>query len=125
LEIKGERATVGDARRLVPKGLPTIALRFNAGTSVDAIQVPKGRLTPLRSSRRMKERFEFTTDVDLTAFCEAIVNRMVSLFGITFDEAVGRLNRDWKGLNITGDDVIYHETKDYWAKTIYYGKKFD
>ena len=71
----------------------------------------------------MKENFEFTTDAQSAEFCETIVNRMVGLFGITVDEAIGRLNRDWKGLNLIGPtDMIYHEDEDYWAKTIYYGK---
>jgi hypothetical protein len=75
------------------------------------------------SVKIMKERFQFETDSQSAEFCEAIVNRMVSLFGITIDEAIGRLNQDWKGISITGpDDVIYHEDEDYWAKTIYYGK---
>ena len=50
------------------------------------------------------------TDAQSAAFCEAIVNRMMNVFGIMLDEAIGRLNRDWKGLSITGPhDVIYHE----------------
>jgi hypothetical protein len=70
----------------------------------------------------MKEEFEFATDARSFAFCGAIVDRMVALFGITRDEAVGRLNRDWKGQGITGpSDIVYHEDEDYWARTIYYG----
>jgi len=71
----------------------------------------------------MKERFEFTTDPESAEFCEAIVNRMVALFGISTGEAIGRINRDWHGLDIAApNDVIYHEDEEYWAKTIYYGK---
>jgi hypothetical protein len=50
-----------------------------------------------------------------------IANKMVELFGIFIDEAVGRINRDWRGQEIIGMDIIYHETEEYWAKTIYYG----
>lgn len=71
----------------------------------------------------VKERFEFITDAQAAEFCSRIASRMVSVFGITLDEAIGRMNRDWKGLNLIGsNDVIYHEDEDYWAKTIYYGK---
>ena len=68
-------------------------------------------------------KFEFETDEQSEGFVASIANRMVSLFGISIDEAVGRINRDWKGLKIIGsNEVIYHEDEDYWAKTIYYGK---
>jgi hypothetical protein len=67
--------------------------------------------------------FIFETDDQSTAFCEEIARQMVELFGITHEEAIGRINRDWRGLKIVGpDDVIYHEDEIYWAKTIYYGK---
>jgi hypothetical protein len=67
--------------------------------------------------------FVFETDGQSAAFCEAIARLMVELFGITHEEAIGRINRDWCGLKIVGpDDVIYHEDETYWAKTIYYGK---
>jgi hypothetical protein len=71
----------------------------------------------------MKEKFEFITNAKSAEFCEGIVNRMISLFGITIDEAIGRMNRDWKGLNLSDpNDVIFHEDEEYWANTIYYGK---
>ena len=66
--------------------------------------------------------FIFHTDDRSATFCEEIARQMVDLFGITHEEAIGRINRDWAGLNIVGPDVIYHEDETYWAKTIYYGK---
>jgi hypothetical protein len=56
-------------------------------------------------------------------FIEQIVAEMLSLFPITRDEAVGRINDHWGHLEYIGDrDLIFHETAEYWAKTIYYGK---
>jgi hypothetical protein len=67
--------------------------------------------------------FEFETDSQSAAFCHEIARQMVELFGIPLEEAIGRINRDWKGLKIVGpDDVVYHEDEAYWAKTIYFGK---
>ncbi len=56
-------------------------------------------------------------------FIDAIVTKMLLLFPISRAEAVGRINDSWGHLDYIGDsDVIFHETAEYWAKTIYYGK---
>jgi len=66
-------------------------------------------------------RFEFETDAQARAFCEAIAREMVRLFTIPLDEAVGRLNCHWKGQSFSGEkEVIYHETEEFWAKEIYF-----
>lgn len=67
-------------------------------------------------------KFKFETDAKSQAFCESIAHEMVRLFGISSDEAVGRINKEWRNQSIVGDDIIYHETEDYWAKNIYFGK---
>ena len=70
----------------------------------------------------MEYGFEFTTDSQSVVFCEKIADQMVALFRVSLDEAIGRINRDWQGLEIVGPhDVIYHEDEEYWAKTIYFG----
>lgn len=66
--------------------------------------------------------FDFETDEKSAAFCRAVADRMQQLFGISEDEAVGRVNRQWEGMALIGDHVIYHETPDYWANTLYYGR---
>jgi hypothetical protein len=66
--------------------------------------------------------FEFETDDQSRAFCEQIAGKMVELFGISQQEAIGRINRDWRGLKVIGCDIINHEDEAYWANTIYYGK---
>ncbi|MBI5482792.1 MAG: hypothetical protein HY906_28310 [Deltaproteobacteria bacterium] len=66
--------------------------------------------------------FKFTVDARGEAFCRAIADEMVRLFGILLEEAVGRINRHWAGQVIAGEhDLVYHEGSEYWAKTIYYG----
>ena len=71
----------------------------------------------------MSYLFQFETDDEAYQFCVEIADLMVSLFGITTEEAVGRINRDWKDKPIIGDNnMLYHETADYFAKKIYYFK---
>jgi hypothetical protein len=67
-------------------------------------------------------KFRFETDERAQEFCEAIANQMINLFGISIHEAIGRINREWHNNPIIGDDIIYHETEEYWAKNIYFGK---
>jgi hypothetical protein len=65
--------------------------------------------------------FEFQATGRSLELCEATVDRMVELFGISVDEALGRVNRQWRGFKFEDIDLIGHETDDYWARTIYYG----
>lgn len=67
--------------------------------------------------------FEFRTDNESETYCLDIVREMNRLFAISENEAIGRMNRAWKGIEFIGsDDLIYHEDEKYWANTIYYGK---
>lgn len=62
------------------------------------------------------------TDEYGAKFLEGIVSTMVELFGISEEEAIGRINRDWTWGDLVGQPlVVYHEDPEYWAKTIYYG----
>ncbi len=67
-------------------------------------------------------KFDFQTDSEGKAFCESIVQEMLRKFGISKDEAVGRMNAAWRGLTIDKDDITFHEDEEYWANTLYYGK---
>ena len=67
--------------------------------------------------------YQFVTDKESRVYVDAILDEMVRLFSIPEEEALGRINRAWKALELIGDeDLIYHEDEEYWAKTIYYGK---
>ncbi|MFM1652554.1 hypothetical protein ACI7RC_10695 [Brevibacillus sp. B_LB10_24] len=66
--------------------------------------------------------FEFITDQESERFCKTIVEKMIDLFSISEEEALGRINRKWRGIKFVGEDhIIYHELEDFWAYDIYYG----
>ncbi|MEM7346680.1 MAG: hypothetical protein AAF485_20750 [Chloroflexota bacterium] len=67
--------------------------------------------------------FEFFTDDESHDYCIEIMGEMRSLFNISEEEAVARMNREWKGLHLIGDDLIYHESPSFWAKNICYGSE--
>ena len=45
-------------------------------------------------------------------------------FGIPEEDAVARINEQWKNIAFLGDDLVYQETTDYWAKWIFFGKDY-
>lgn len=65
--------------------------------------------------------FTFETDKESLRYCRRIAAIMQELFGLTMDEAADKINSRWRGLEMIGEDLIYHETEEYWAKDIYYG----
>jgi len=66
-------------------------------------------------------KFQFKADAEAKAYCERIAQEMVRLFGIPEAEAVGRINRQWKGQKLGGEgEVLYGGDPPFWAKTIYY-----
>lgn len=71
-------------------------------------------------------RLEIDATPKAAAYIERIVNVMVRLFGMSWDEAVGRVNRHWAGQKFrTPEDLmaLYHQTSVWWAKSIVYGRK--
>lgn len=67
--------------------------------------------------------FNFETDTESYQYFMEICEKMMELFEIDYEEAIGRINQHFKHVDkFVGDEVlIYHETDNYWAKTIYYG----
>ena len=65
--------------------------------------------------------FEFKySEENYDFFCE-IVDLMVKLFNISHDEAVERVNSQWKNHDLSEDDcMVYHEMPDFWANEIYF-----
>ena len=49
-------------------------------------------------------QYAFAVDEEARAFCDEIVEAMQLRFHITNDEALGRLNRHWRGLAFVGID---------------------
>jgi hypothetical protein len=66
-------------------------------------------------------QFEFQATGASLRLCEDVVDRMMELFGISAEEALGRVNRKWGGRDLDNDSLICHEDQDYWANNIYYG----
>lgn len=69
-------------------------------------------------------KFVFPTDEASAAYCLTIARKMMIFFGIPEEDAVARINEQWKDTAFVGDDLIYHETSDYWAKWIFFGKSY-
>jgi len=66
--------------------------------------------------------FTFNTDDKGELFCLEIAREMVRLFKIPFQEAIGRINREWKNVDLVGDEhAIYHDTTDFYARDVYFG----
>jgi hypothetical protein len=81
---------------------------------------------------RSRGEFPCAGDAKALGFCREIAEEMVLAFGITRHEAVARINRQWSEPGddgraprvwIVGMDIAYHETHEWWARTIYYGKE--
>ena len=67
-------------------------------------------------------QFSFPLDAEGQAFCCDIAKDMMRLFLIPKDEAIGRINREWRNVSILDrQHPLYHEDSDFWAKDIYYG----
>lgn len=74
--------------------------------------------------------FACAGDNEALAFCREVAEEMVRAYGISEDEAVARINRQWSDpgedgvtprIWIVGLDIVYHETAEFWAGLIYYG----
>lgn len=64
--------------------------------------------------------FDFNTDEESQLYCEEIVREVIRLFGLSEEEAIGRLNQALSGLDMTGENSIYENTPEWWAKTLCY-----
>ena len=59
------------------------------------------------------------------AFCLEIARAMRLFFGISQEDAITRINEQWKHTSLLGsDDLVYHETPDHWAKWIFFGEGY-
>lgn len=82
----------------------------------------KRRRHALERTSSLTMSYTFITDAESRAFFDEIALRMVTLFAIEPEEAVGRMNKLWDGQAFIGpDDLIYHEDEDFWANTVFYG----
>ncbi|MHA6530793.1 hypothetical protein [Paenibacillus sp. BAC0078] len=69
----------------------------------------------------LKNQILIPTCLSSEIYCLVIVQQLMDLFGISEEEAFLRINSFWKGNDFTSeDDMIFHESPDFWTKTIYY-----
>ena len=67
--------------------------------------------------------YAFPTCAETRDLCDRVVIEMQRLFGVSAAEALGRINRQWAGDDLSSpDDIVLHEEEEFWAKTIYYTK---
>ncbi len=67
--------------------------------------------------------FRFATDEESVAYLRDIVETMMRSFGITREEAIGRINQSWADVPaVAGEDEIYRELPAYWANHFMFGK---
>jgi hypothetical protein len=78
---------------------------------------------------RSNGEFPCAGDPEALHFCREIADEMVSAFGVTGDEAVAAVNRQWPNAEsagrsprvwIVGLDIVYHETPEYWSAHIFH-----
>lgn len=76
----------------------------------------------LRGSLDMRV-FLMTTNPESEKYLREIAEEMSNLFGITYREAVARVNREWRDLSFERSlDLITHELPEHWAYRLYYGE---
>ena len=69
----------------------------------------------------MTKKYSFTSDTEADEFVTEIIAEMVTSFGISREEALGRIQRHWLGQIIGGsNEIVYHEKPDFWANEIYW-----
>ena len=64
--------------------------------------------------------FTFDADERAKSYGLKIARAMVRLFDIPLSEAIGRINRDFKGKKIFGPNQFYRRDSEEWARRIYY-----
>lgn len=69
----------------------------------------------------MSGNFRFATNLKSEIYCLIIAQEMVDLFSISEKEAIQRVSSFWENTELLDEDeLIFIESPDYWAKSIYY-----
>ena len=73
-----------------------------------------------------RDNFEIDATPEALAYLSEIATKMMRLFPISREEAVGRIKRSWGGRKQLRTDtqllLLFHEEPEYWAKDFYYVK---
>ena len=70
----------------------------------------------------IKAPFVFPTNAETYDSCVQIYDFMSKHFGISMEEAIGRMNQHWRTLDHTNSEdqaQLFHEEPEYWACAIY------
>jgi hypothetical protein len=68
------------------------------------------------------QKYKFSTAEQAERYIDNIVDQLVILFKISYQEAVERVNRHWsKSSHMDDDCMIFHMLPDEWAHEVYYG----
>jgi hypothetical protein len=77
------------------------------------------------SGHAAMSRYTFMTDEKSKSYCDEIVTEQVQRFGISEEEAVGRLNRVFTTDDLRGyEHELYREYPEDWAMSLYYGHAY-
>lgn len=74
-----------------------------------------------KSERAVTVELDVHGSSDVMEYMDELITEMVGSFGITRDEAVGRINRIWGGRTFESYPTILHQMPYDWARDIYYG----
>ncbi|WP_341278967.1 hypothetical protein [Paenibacillus sp. FSL H8-0537] len=66
-------------------------------------------------------KYHFQVSNNAEQYCDEVINEMVKLFNISYNEALGRVNRHWVGNRFDDDSLLFHMLPEEWANDIYYG----
>lgn len=73
----------------------------------------------------MRGNFSFKTNLNSEIYCLAIAQHLVMEYKIPEDEAINRISYFWGEDDLTSEDnLLYHESPEYWAGTIYFEDEF-
>lgn len=64
--------------------------------------------------------FSFAMDNETSEFFKQVATEMAKRFGISIDEAVGRVNQYWHGQIIDTNSLIFHKPPVHLAQMVYY-----
>lgn len=66
-------------------------------------------------------QFAFATNPEIEAYFNKVVDVLIADFGISEEEAVGRVNRTYGSYDVLGDTTLTHEWAKDTAYQLYYG----
>lgn len=66
-------------------------------------------------------KFTFPVGEENEAYCLEIAKTMAFYFGLSLDDAIGRINKHWQHTNFAASELLSTESTEYWARWIFLG----